>query len=194
MRDLHNRKGRLNYWIKRIHEELDGSDKTDVLKFVDIMQEKEQSSLTVIKGIGVMLQLRKQVEKPFSQITKEDIKLLFKWMDEKSYMVETHQKFRAILKKFYKMVHGNNEYYPECVKWFSVKVGKDKRSQERQLDINEYLEEEEVKKMIEAAPTVQKRAFLACLYESGGRPEEYLRLTNSDIKVDKDGAIFVLRL
>ena len=68
-------------------------------------------------------------------------------MDEKRYMVETHEKFRAVLKKFYKMVYGNNEYYPDCVKWFSVKVGKDKRSQERQLDMAEYLEEEEVKKI-----------------------------------------------
>ncbi|HLN34061.1 MAG TPA: site-specific integrase [Nitrososphaeraceae archaeon] len=193
MRDLYNRKNRLNHWIKRIHEELDGSDKTDVLEFLEIMQEKDQSILTIIRCISVILQLRKQFGKPFSQITKEDIKLLFKWMDEKGYMLETHQKFRAILKKFYKMVHGNNEYYPDCVKWFSVKVGKDKRSQERQLDINEYLEEEETKQMIEAAPTVQKKAFLACLYESGSRPEEYLRLTNFDIKIDKDGAIFILR-
>jgi hypothetical protein len=35
------------------------------------------------------------------------------------------------------MVYGNNEYYPDCVKWFAVKVGKDKHSQERGLDIAE---------------------------------------------------------
>jgi site-specific recombinase XerD len=89
-------------------------------------------------------------------------------------MVETHEKFPAILKKFYKMIYGNNEYYPDCVKWFSVKVGKDKRSQERQLDMAEYLEEEEVKKLIEATPKIfRKKVFLACLYESGARPEEF---------------------
>ena len=157
------------------------------------MQEKNQSILTIIKSISVVLQIRKQFEKPFSQITKEDIKFLFKWMDEKCYMVETHEKFRAVLKKFYKMVYGNNESYPDCVKWFSVKVGKDKRSQERQLDMAEYLEEKETRRLIEAASNIQKKAFLACLYESGARPGGFLRLTNLDIKLDTNGAIVILR-
>ena len=81
------------------------------------------------------------------------------------------------------MVYGNNEYYPDCVKWFSVKVGKDKHSQERGLDIAEYLEEEEIPIMIENSTTFQKKAFLACLYESGSRPEEFLRLSNLDCKI-----------
>jgi site-specific recombinase XerD len=31
------------------------------------------------------------------------------------------------------------------------------------------------------------------MYESGARPEEFLRLTNLDIKVDSKGAVFMLR-
>ena len=146
MRDLYNRKNRLNYWLGRIQTDLKGNDKTDLLKFVEIMQEKDQAILTIIKGISVMLQLRKQFNKPFSKVGKDDIKLLFKWMDEKGYAVETHEKFRAVLKKFYKMVFGNDDSYPDTVKWFTVKVGKDKKNQDRQLDINEYLDEEEIKK------------------------------------------------
>jgi hypothetical protein len=38
MRDLYNRKARLDYWIDRIDKDLDGNDRTDVLKFVEIMQ------------------------------------------------------------------------------------------------------------------------------------------------------------
>jgi hypothetical protein len=60
-------------------------------------------------------------------------------MDNNRYKVETIEKYRAVIKKFYKMVYGNNEYYPDYVKWFSVKVGKDKHSQERGLDIAENL-------------------------------------------------------
>jgi integrase len=59
------------------------------------------------------------------------------------------------------------------------------------MNMSEYLEEEEVQKLIEASPTVQKRAFLACMYESGARPEEFLRLTNLDIRVDSKGAVFI---
>jgi integrase len=61
------------------------------------------------------------------------------------------------------------------------------------IDIAESLEEEEVKQLIEDAPTLQKKAFLTCMYESGACPEEFLRLTNLDIKLDSKGAIFILR-
>lgn len=114
-------------------------------------------------------------------------------MNEKRYKASTHEKFRKILKIFYKVVYGNNEFHPDTVKWFSTQVGKERKSQERDLDIAEYLEENEVPLLIDAAPTVQKKAFLACMYESGARPEEFLRLTNQDIKLDVNGALLFLR-
>ena len=122
----------------------------------------------------------------------EDIRLLFKWMDKQNYKASTHEKLRKILKFFYKVSYGNNEYYPEQVKWFSVNVGKERRSKEMNIDIAEYLEEE-VKQLIESAPILQKKAFLACMYESGAHPEKFLRLTNLDIKLDSKVAIFILR-
>lgn len=47
--------------------------------------------------------------------------------------------------------------------------------------------------MIENAPTLQKKAFLAVFYESGCRPEEGLRLTSQDLKFDTYGALLILR-
>ena len=69
----------------------------------------------------------------------------------KGYKVETVEKYRAVIKKFYKMVYGNNEYYPNCVKWFSVKVGKD--------NIAEYLEEEEIPTHRKYANITEKSFF-----------------------------------
>jgi site-specific recombinase XerD len=114
-------------------------------------------------------------------------------MNDKEYKASTHEKFRAILKIFYKVVYGNNEVYPDCVKWFSVTVGKEIKRKEKALDIKEYLEEEEIPILIENTPTLQKKAFLACLYESGSRPEEFLRLSNLDCKIDTNGAVLILR-
>jgi hypothetical protein len=37
MRDLYNRKKKLDYWTERIHKDLDEHDKKDVLKFLEIM-------------------------------------------------------------------------------------------------------------------------------------------------------------
>jgi hypothetical protein len=66
MRDLYNRKKKLDYWTERIHTDLDKYDKRDVLKFLEIMQEKDQSILTVIRCISIVIQIRKQIDKPLS--------------------------------------------------------------------------------------------------------------------------------
>jgi integrase/recombinase XerD len=195
MRDIYNRKTKLEHWMQRIDKELyyNESDKKDILKFVNHLQEKDKSILWIVRCITALLQLRRQLNKPFSEVTKDDIKKLFDWMNDKGYKASTHEKYRVILKTFYKIVYGNNEEYPDCVKWFSVSVGKDIKSKEKGLDIAEYLEENEVSLLIDAAPTIQKKAFLAIFYETGCRPEEGLRLTNLDIKLDTNGAISILR-
>ena len=46
MRDLYNRKKKLDYWTERIHTDLYEHDKRDVLKFLEIMQ--DQSILTIL--------------------------------------------------------------------------------------------------------------------------------------------------
>jgi integrase/recombinase XerD len=152
--------------------------------------------LWIIRCITSLLTIRKQLGKSFREVTKDDIRSFLKWMDEKKYKASTNEKFRQVLKLFYKTVYGNDdggESYPDCVKWFSVKVGKEKTGKETSMDMSEYLEEEEIQKLIECAPTLQKKAFLACLYESGARPEEFLRITNRDIRIDKNGVVLMLR-
>ena len=41
MRDLYNRKKKIDYWIGKIYSVLDEDDKNDILKFLEIMQKKE---------------------------------------------------------------------------------------------------------------------------------------------------------
>jgi hypothetical protein len=48
MRDLYNGNKKLDYWTDRIHKDLDEYDKKDVLKFLEIMQEKDQSILIIL--------------------------------------------------------------------------------------------------------------------------------------------------
>ena len=98
MQDLYNRKKKLDYWTERIHKDFE-QDKRDVLKFLEIMQEKEQSILTIIRCISIVIQIRKQIDRPLSKATKEDIKAIFRWMDNNRYKVETVEKYRASYKK-----------------------------------------------------------------------------------------------
>jgi site-specific recombinase XerD len=193
LRDLYNRAKRLESWIDKVNTELQEPDRSDVLKLVEHLKDTEKSALWIIRYLTAILMLRKKITKPFRYCSKSEIKELLEWMKAKKYKRSTHEKFRVILKSFYKIVYGNNEYYPDTVKWFSVKVNKEICDSQKTLDTAEYLEEEEIARLVEYAPSIQKKAFIGCMYESGARPEEFLRLTNTDLTIDTKGAIFILR-
>jgi integrase len=193
LRDLYNRAKRLESWIDKVNTELQEPDRSDVLKLVEHHKDTEKSALWIIRYLTAILMLRKKITKPFRYCSKSEIKELLEWMKAKKYKRSTHEKFRVILKSFYKIVYGNNEYYPDTVKWFSVKVNKEICDSQKTLDTEEYLEEEEIARLVEYAPSIQKKAFIGCMYESGARPEEFLRLTNTDLTIDTKGAIFILR-
>lgn len=157
MRDLYHRHDKLAYWIHRVNAELEEPDKTDVLKLVEHMQDRERAVLWITRCITALLLMRKQLGKSFRDANKDDIRNVLKWMEQKSYKASTNEKFRQVLKLFYKIVYGNNEYYPEQIKWFSVKLGKEKSGKETSMDMAEFLEEDEVQKLI-------AEENLPCLY------------------------------
>jgi len=193
MVDLYNRKAKLEYWIQRVNTDLSGTDKSDLLILIEHMQDKERASLWIIRCITALISIRRQLGRSFQEVTKDDIRSFLKWMEQRNYKPSTNEKFRQILKLFFKVVYGNGETYPEQVNFFSTRVGKDKRFSSPELDTREYLEEDEIVKLIQSTPTIQKKAFVACMYESGARPEEFLRLTNNDFIIDTNGIIVILR-
>jgi hypothetical protein len=67
--------------------------------------------------------------------------------EEKHYNASTNEKYRQILKLFYKVVYGNGESYPEQVNFFSSRVRKEKHTTPAYLDTREYLEEDQIIKL-----------------------------------------------
>ena len=104
MRDLYHRHDRPEYWITRIHTDLQEPDKMDILKLVEDMQDRERAILWIMRCITALLLLRKQLQKPFRSATKEDLRHVLKWMEVKGYKASTNEKFRQVLKLFYKTV------------------------------------------------------------------------------------------
>lgn len=166
MRDLYNRAEKLAYWLKRIETDLQGLDKEDVLCLVQFMQDHERSSLWIIRCITILILVRKQLHKPFREASLDDIRVLLHWLDNKGYKSSSIEKFRKVLKFFFKVVYGQNRYYPEQVQWIYTKVSKE-RDQKKRMDMDEYLEEEEIQKLVDTVQSVQKKAFIACTYECG---------------------------
>ena len=73
MRDLYHRYEKLAYWIKRVNNDLEEPDRTDVLKLVEHMQDSERAILWITRCITAILLIRKQLGKPFKNATKDDI-------------------------------------------------------------------------------------------------------------------------
>jgi hypothetical protein len=51
--------------------------------------------------------MRKQITKSFKDAKENDIRVIIDWMDKKWYLVSTIEKFRMILKSFYKIIFLN---------------------------------------------------------------------------------------
>jgi hypothetical protein len=160
LRDLYNRAKRLESWIDKVNTELEEPDRSDVLKLVEHLKDTEKSALWIIRYLAAILMLRKKITKPFRYCSKSEIKELLEWMKTKKYKRSTHEKFRVILKSFYKIVYGNNEYYPDTVKWFSVKVSKEICDSQKTLDTAEYLAvPEKYEKLIISLRTAQAKEY-----------------------------------
>lgn len=55
--------------------------------------------------------------------------------NHKNYRPSTFEKYKLILRLFYKVVYGNNKFYPEQVNGFSIKVSKDRSRESFTLDM-----------------------------------------------------------
>ena len=91
MRDLYNRKAKLEYRIQRVNTDLSGTDKADLLKLIEHMQDKERANLWIIRCITALISIRRQLGKPFQDATKDDIRSILKWMEQK---ITKHQQMK----------------------------------------------------------------------------------------------------
>ncbi len=194
-RDIYERERRLRYWLEKVDNNnvCTDEDKEDIKRYIQYHIEKETSLLRVALCIQVLTTLRAFLSRPFRYCTKEDIRNLITALSRRGYNAETESTYRTILKHFFKVCYGNNEYYPEQVAWLKTKVSKDKRRESEGLDLDSFLTEEEVKRLVDTADTLQRKAMIATAYETGARPEELLNLRIRDIAFDQYGCTVILR-
>jgi site-specific recombinase XerD len=102
LRDLYNREKRVERWINHVNQ-LEEPDRSDIIKLVEHMKEQEKSALWIIRCLSAILFLRNKTDKPFRYCSKQEMKKLLEWMKTKKYKRSTHEKFRVILKSFYKI-------------------------------------------------------------------------------------------
>jgi site-specific recombinase XerD/predicted Zn-ribbon and HTH transcriptional regulator len=89
---------------------------------------------------------------------------------------------KAILKTFYKWLEGNDELFPEKIRWLKPKVSA--LSNKLPKDI---FTEQDIQIMLQFANSARDQAIIMVLYESGVRASEFLGLKIRDITQEQKG-------
>ncbi len=157
---------------------------------VAFLQSKGSHIRTVIKyfyHLRRFYRLLKNPKKDFKELTKEDMQYAMAKLETSDYSPETKRNVKACIKGFWKHLKGDDEFYPAEVRW--LKTTQDKKHRKLPTDL---LSEEEIRRMIEAAKTPRNKAFIAMLYDSGGRIGELLNMTKKSVNLDSYPAHILL--
>ena len=120
----------------------------------------------------------------FLNPSKEDIKNVLVRLNEQGYREWTVLTYVTMLKRFYKWHLGDDETYPECIRW--VKLGS---KPDGDMKPDNLITKEELDALIKNSVNSRDRALFSTLYDSGVRIGELLGMKIKDIGFDEYGAI-----
>jgi site-specific recombinase XerD/ribosomal protein L40E len=136
----------------------------------------------IIKYIIEITKVAQMLNKPFEEVSKDDIIDLVQRIERKDYADWTKHDYKLVIKKFYRFLKGTEDY-PEEVSWIKLNTAKSNHMLPEEL-----LTQGEVKQMAEAARTPRDKALILVLYESGCRIGEVLSLKIRNVRFDEHGA------
>lgn len=183
--DAHNYKRRVERFFEKLEKNrsISEKDKEILRRYRDYLVSENITFGRVGKYLTDLRKARELLGKRFEDAGEQDIRRIVSIFDaNEQYSPWSKRDFKVAIRKFYTWLRGTKEYPPE-VAWMKVytKINNAKTHEDM-------LTEEEVKKLIEYAPTVQEKAFISSLYESGCRIGELIYIKISQVKFDDYGA------
>ena len=125
--------------------------------------------------------------KPFDQVTKEDLKLFFSSLGER-YDPGTIDNIKTYVKRFYKWFLGDDEGYPDLVKW--IKKSNHRKQTIERSDLITY---EEFEEMLKHCDRIRDRALLWVLWETGIRVGELISIRIRDVELKENMGMITVR-
>jgi len=191
--DLHHFSRRLDRIVDAIEnskDEWDFSEKNrkSVIDFYQQLVAEGISAGRIIKYLYFLRDFERMLKKDFEKADKSDvIRIVSNVEGRKDWSDWTKRDFKNELKRFYRWMRGTTPPgYPEEVAWIRTKKIKDPRFPE------EFLNEGDVEKMINAANNPRDKAFVHSLYESACRPGELLTCLLKSVQFDEYGAVLIV--
>ena len=148
--DIHHYKEKLKSGLKCLEEDtISKKNKELINDFVRKGLLRGLSEARVLKYIEILRIVARTIEKDFDKADKQDIEKFVGNLQARGDITSwTKYSYKVILKRFYKWYKGNDENYPDEVKWIKCRL---KRSEMKLPEEGDLLTEAEVQKLITKA-------------------------------------------
>jgi integrase len=186
--DIHDYGKRLAWALEKIKSEqrIPEEDRTLMLEYLGKLESKDLNPGRIAKYATTLLSIRLHMGVNFKEAKREDIERVVKWINESDFEPWTKYDYKGILKRFYRWLRTGaldaSQPFPPEVAWIKTNL---KRNE---MKVPEVLTEDEVQAMIDKAPKLRDKAFIAVLYEGGFRIGEILPAKLGDLQFDENGA------
>jgi len=163
---------------------IDAKARASILAFVDHLG---ALGLTVHRQNFYLSNLRtlaRLLGRSFVNPTRADLERVLAKIEKSDYEYWTKVNFRTTVKRFYKWHLGNDEEYPDIVRWIRTKNG----GRAREKMPTDLLSPEEVEKLLDACTHARDKALVSILYDSGCRISEILTLRWGHVTFESWGA------
>ena len=189
--DIYKHDERLRSLLATLKESSVSQKNNDLIfKFYEFALINGLSKGRIIKYIEVMLEFGKVTEKDFDLVVKGDVEQFARYLEERDLSAWTKYTQKVVIKRFYKWLKGNNEFYPEEVKWMKCRI---KRSEMKLPEEGDLIQDKEIETLINLADHPRNKALVSCLYESGCRIGEIATLQIKNVQIDEYGTVIVVQ-
>jgi site-specific recombinase XerD len=138
-----------------------------------------------LKYLSTLKIIAKSLPTDFDKVTEEEIRAYVGSIERSALSDWTKHDYKVTLKKFYKWLNGGEE--PSKVRWIKTTFQK----QDRKLP-EDMLQEEDIKKMIDAASNKRDKAIIALLWDIGARIGEVGSLRVKHVNFDDLSGIILV--
>jgi len=185
--DIHRYRQKLESVLREVqNERIPEEDKALILEYASKLESQGLNAGRIMKYALTLLNIRRHMNANFRAATREDIEALVRWINSEDYTAWTKFDYKSILKRFYRWLRTGaldaSQPFPPEVAWIKTNL---KRNELKEPEV---LTEDEAQAMIDKAPKLRDKAFIAVLYEGGFRIGEILPAKLGDLQFDENGA------
>lgn len=184
MKDIHNSEKRCEQNKQKLKnsDKVSSENKQAIQRFIDKSFAEGISKARVRKYLTDFLSMLKLVDEiDLLEADKEDLERLVAEIEQADYAEATKSDFKCVIKKFYKVMEGNGQEYPDKVGFIDTSIDKSEK------EMPDILDKEEIDKIIKACKNDRDRAMYKVLYEAGLRAGELMKLRVGDVNFVNSG-------